>query len=101
MVAWYNHNRGVREVEANWPYHASLLFYRDLSGRETLTSITSETPHPPGKQLYVLSAGDEEKFIQEHGLKAVYRGESTDVVVAVRPEFAEPARTPCYPVICP
>jgi len=53
-----------------------------------------ETPHPPGRQLYVLSAGDEERFITEHGLKAVYRGESTDVVVAVRPEFAEATTTP-------
>ena len=70
----------MRKVEASWPYHASLLFYRDLSGRVNLTSITSEKEHAP---------------------KAVYRGESTDVVVAVRPEFAEPARPPYYHVVCP
>ena len=93
VVAWYNHHRGVREVESNWPYHNSLLFYRDLSGEESFSAITSERPHPPGRQLYVLSSGDEEDFIRQNRLRVVYRGESTDVVVAVQPAVAESADT--------
>jgi len=96
VVAWYNHNRGVRSAEVNWRYHGALIFYCNLSGHETLDPISSEISHPTDKQLYVLDSVSEENFINLLNLKVVYHGGSTDVVVAVRPEFADPPKPPEY-----
>ena len=66
VVAWYNPNRGVRDA-----------------GRETLLPFTSHDAPAKDKQLYVLSSTHEGEFIAANRLKVVYRGETTDVVVAV------------------
>ena len=34
VVAWYNHNRAVENVEVSWYYYGAFRFYRALSGRE-------------------------------------------------------------------
>ena len=90
VIAWYNHNRGVENVETSWFYFGALNFYRELSGRETLAPFTNSgnQPHPLDKQLYVLNDAFEHDFIDAHRLKIVYRGPRTPVVVAIPPERA-------------
>ena len=90
VVACYNHSRNVRDVETGWWYHGGSNFYRMLSGRETFAPFTSSQPHPSGRPLYILNGVFEQDFIAAEQLKIVYRGESTDIVVAVRPELADP-----------
>jgi hypothetical protein len=101
VVAWYNHNRGVRDAEVGWQYDGALNFYRDMSGRETLLPFTSHDAPAKDKQLYVLSSTNEREFIAANGLKVVYRGEATDVVVAVRPELAGDENAPSSLAILP
>jgi len=97
VVAYYNHTRGVRDVEVAWWYHAAMNYYRLLSGHETLNEFSSSMSHPADKQLYVLNAAFEQDFIDAHRLTIVYKGETTDVVVAVRPELLAKPVVRCYP----
>jgi hypothetical protein len=91
VVAWYNHNRAVDNVEASWFYYGAMRFYRELSGRETLEFTNSGNyTHPPDKQLYVLNGVFERDFITAQKLQVVYHGPHSDLVVAVRPELAGP-----------
>ena len=101
VVAWYNHNRGVRDAEVGWQYQGALDFYRHMSGRESLLPFTNHAARATDKQLYVLSNTTEHEFIAENRLKVVYRGESTDVVVAVRPELAGGENAPSSLAILP
>ena len=101
VIAWYNHNRGVRDVEVGWQYDGALTFYREMSGRETLLPFTNHAALAKDKQLYVLSSNDEREFIDANGLKVVYRGEATDVVVAARPELAGVENAPSSLKILP
>ena len=96
VVACYNHASGVRAVEVSWFYHAGLNYYRVLSGRENLMPFTMSLRHPPDKQLYVLNLSQEEDFIAAQHLSVVYKGESTDVGVAVIPEIAPESQRSCY-----
>jgi hypothetical protein len=100
VVAWYNHNRGVRDAEVSWAYDGALAFYRDMSGRETLLPFTNHFAQDKSKDLYVLS-GEDSQFIAASRLKVVYRGPSTDVVVAVRPEFGGGENAPSSLAILP
>ena len=47
VVAWYNHNRGVDNVEASWFYYGAMRFYGELSGRETLEFTNSGNYNHP------------------------------------------------------
>jgi len=86
VLAYYNHTYGVKQVTSNWMYSPSLNFYRVASGRETLDEITGAIPPPPGRPVYVLNWMSDEDLVREQGLRVVYRGRSTAVVVAIRPE---------------
>jgi hypothetical protein len=90
VVAWYNHNRGVKDVEVSWFYYGALRFYRELSGHETLApfSNSGNFTHPVDKQLYVLDGAFEGAFIDAQKLKVVWHGPRSDVVIAIRPELA-------------
>jgi hypothetical protein len=96
VIAWYNHNYCVDEVQSSWLYTGSLGFYRVLSGQESFKSfpaIVSETDYDLSKSVYVLHANFNGPFIEREKLKVVYRGEATEVVVAVREEAVSgPAR---------
>lgn len=85
VLAFYNHAYGVRDVPANWQYVAALNFYRVLSGRETFTEFTNPREYPADSQLFVLNGVFDRDFIARRGLKVVYQGELSEVVVAVRP----------------
>jgi hypothetical protein len=92
VVAWYNHNRGVENVEVSWYYYGALRFYRALSGREAFASFTNSgnLTHPVDRQLYVLNGAFERDFINAQKLKVVYHGPRSDLVVAIRPDLEEP-----------
>lgn len=96
VVAWYNHNRCIKDVEVGWRYHGAMMFYRSMSGRESLAEFSVPDPeYHLNKQLYVLSSAFEGEFIEKQNLKVVYHGRQTDVVVAIRPEFLEPPKEDC------
>src|SRR5262249_11429165 len=86
IVAWYNHTYGVTDIATNWMYGPSLNYYRLASGKETIDELHAPIPTPRGHSLYVLNAVFEDELIRQEGLRVVYRGPTTDVVVAVRPD---------------
>lgn len=51
VVAWYNHNRAIDNVEVSWFYYEHSDFYRALSGRENFASFTNSgnLTHPAGQ----------------------------------------------------
>jgi hypothetical protein len=82
-LADLNHTKGVKTVEANGLYHASLDFYRRLSTTETFTefSVMGDKPDPK-KDAYIVLVPYRQPSFQ--GLRVIYQGESTDVAIAVR-----------------
>lgn len=90
VVAWYNHNRAVENVEVSWYYYGAFRFYRALSGRENFASFTNSGnfTHPLDKQLYVLNGVFERQFIDAKKLKIVYHAPHSDLVVAIPPGAA-------------
>ncbi|MCC6364965.1 MAG: hypothetical protein IT165_15720 [Bryobacterales bacterium] len=103
VLSYYNHTYGVQDVGTSWMYVAALNFYRTLSGRERFTEFSSAAPTAPprGKAAYVLHAVLDREFLEREGLKVVYHGQLSDVVVAVRPDVLscrEGCASPCeYP----
>ena len=90
VLARYNHQDGVTEIGTDWFYGSALNFYRLASGRETLEEIKAPLEHVPGKKIYVLHGLFDRKFIEQERLAIVYRGASTDIVVAINPEAIHP-----------
>jgi hypothetical protein len=86
-LAAYNHTYCVTDVGSNWLYNSSLNFYRILSGRETFVQFEPGLPLRTDKQVYVLHGKFDQAFINAQKLTVVYRGDATDVVIAVRPEL--------------
>jgi hypothetical protein len=98
IVACLNQTHGIRSVVSHWRYEASLNFYLLSSRRETIPVLKhrSDEPYPQDAQVYVLDSELDQKVLEERGLKIVYRGKSTDVVVAVSPEMAQTlVSSPC------
>lgn len=85
-LAPYNHDYCVDSLGANWMYSSALDFYRVLSGRESFGEVQPGLPMPLGESVYVLNANVDRVFIAQQKLSVVYRGASTDAVIAVRPE---------------
>jgi hypothetical protein len=67
-------------------YVPSLNFYRRLSGHETIAEFADSHPYPQDRSVYVLYEPDDRAFLEAQKLKVVYRGDLSDVVVAIRPE---------------
>jgi hypothetical protein len=88
VLARYNHQDGVTEIGTDWFYGSALNFYRLASGRETLEEIKAPLEPVPGKKVYVLHGLFDRKFIEQERLAIVYRGASTDIVVAVNPKVS-------------
>jgi hypothetical protein len=87
VLARLNHSYGVTDVGiTNWLYLESLNYYRVLSKRETFPEFIGTLPDlPVSKTVYVLHGGHEGPFIEKGRLTIVYRGKSSEIVVAVRP----------------
>ena len=93
VLARLNHTYGVTDVAANGFYAGPLNFYRVLSKKETFPEFTAFSGDPAaGKSIYVLEASYYGPFIEKANLVVVYRGKSTDVVVAVKPDGMIPGR---------
>jgi len=89
VLARLNHAYGVTDVATSGFYASPLNFYRMLSKKETFPEFAPINLDPPsGKTIYVLPGGYYQPFIKKENLVVVYRGKSTDVVVAVQPDGA-------------
>jgi hypothetical protein len=85
VLARYNHTYHVNDVGMTWWYVSSLNFYRVVSGAETFPEFAAPTAEPPSdKSIYVLHGLFDRGFLDKERLVVVYRGKSTDVVVAVK-----------------
>jgi hypothetical protein len=93
-VAYYSRTYRVTDVSANWRYVAVLNFYRNLYGARIDEPELVEH-YDMGRRMFVLYGPDDREFIEANGLKVVYRGERSGVVVAIRPEVE--AAAPCPP----
>jgi hypothetical protein len=92
VLARYNHTYGVKDVGMTWWYVSSLNYYRAVSQSETFVEFVPAVPEPsPGESLYVVHGLFDRDFLKQEKLVVVYRGKSTDVVVAVRPDGPIPA----------
>ena len=87
VLAYYSRTYGITSVVSEWRYTSSLSFYRALAGPAAAPAIRSSIPIPEDGPMYVLDIGFEEDFVKRLGLRVVYHGDTTDVVVAVRPEL--------------
>ncbi len=94
VLAYYHHAYGISDVGSHWMYVAPLNFYRVLSGHESIREFVTEPEFPPDKQAYVLNGAFHQDFVERHGLKVVYHGDLSDVLVAVRPELVAGPRRP-------
>jgi len=93
-VAYYSRTYRVTDVSVNWRYAAVLNFYRSLYGARIDEPELAER-YDAGRRMFVLYGPDDRGFIEANGLKVVYRGERSGVVVAIRPEVE--AGAPCPP----
>jgi len=93
-VAYYSRAYRVADVSANWRYVAVLNFYRGLYRSDRLNEPELEERYNPERSLFVLYGPDDREFIERNGLKVVYRGERSGVVVAIRPEVEAAPRCP-------
>jgi hypothetical protein len=92
VLARLNHTYGVNDVGVTAYYVSSLNYYRVLSKRETFPEFKLEAPEiPVGRSIYVISGVYGREFIDAEKLAIVYRGKSTDVVIAVKPDGPVPA----------
>ena len=74
----------VTEVSSDWKYIASLNFYRESSKSYSITLLPIACPYPADKHAYVLWYPEAQDFIQQQSLRIVYRGELSDIVLAIR-----------------
>ena len=91
VLSCCNQSYGLKQIPAGWLYVAPLNFYRQLGG-QAIDEFAFTPAYPVDRQAYVLQYTFDHGFIEEHGLKIVFQGQSTDVVVAVRPELETASR---------
>jgi hypothetical protein len=93
VLARLNHSYGVTDVASDGMYVNSLNFYRVISKKETFPEFPYLPTRqlPTGKSIYVLNGPWEQAFIDQERLAVIYRGNSTEIVVAVRPDGPIPA----------
>jgi hypothetical protein len=96
VVACYNHEKNVQDVEASWEYHAGMNLQRLLSGRETFGPFSGTTPHTLGHEMYILERNFERNFMAQEGLKIVFEGANSGIAVAVRADLADEKGGGCY-----
>lgn len=85
-LARYQGQRPLRDVGADWRYSDTLNFYRVCLHHPELGPFGAGEPLAPGRSAYVLYAPAARELIRSEGLRVIYRGPLSDVVVAVRPQ---------------
>jgi hypothetical protein len=78
------HSRGLRGVEIDWRYSASLNFYREARGARDLPEFAFTEPHKEGQPGYVVSAETHLDFVRRQRLAIVYRNRFAGTLVALR-----------------
>jgi hypothetical protein len=92
VLARLNHEYGVTDVGVGGIYLSPLNFYRIQSKKETFTEFTMLEQTHGDKSIYVVHGLYEKQFLAREKLSVIYRGKTTDVVVAVRADGLIPAR---------
>src|SRR5579863_4126169 len=96
---------GIQKIPSHWLYAPSLNFYSKLTHNEKAVEFSGIAPYPADEQVYVLFYPEDKGFIEKNGLRVVYHGQLSDMVVAVRPDSgiaipppggAEPMRDPLF-----
>ncbi|HXP86905.1 MAG TPA: hypothetical protein VN841_19405 [Bryobacteraceae bacterium] len=87
VLACLDQDRDVRDVATFWMYATPLNFYRVQSGRESLAAFDGEVPYRPEQRVLVLNSLLEADVLATRGLKVLYHGKSTDVVIAATPDL--------------
>jgi hypothetical protein len=97
VLACLNHDRDARNVGTYWMYADAFNFYREQSGRETFPEFETEapfnTPYRPDQRVLALEAGHEKQTLDERGLRVIYKGKSTQAVIAVTPDLEASLRS--------
>jgi hypothetical protein len=88
VLARYNHTYGIKDVGTSWYYTSTLNYYRVTSKRENFAEFFWTVPVTEGKSIYVLNGWADKEFLDREKLVVVYRGRSSDVVIATRGEMA-------------
>jgi len=87
VLSRYNHTYGVKDVGMTGLFFPALNYYRVLSRRETFPEFKPDIPNPvAGKSIYVMSGPTERSFIDPENLVVVYRGNFSDLVIAIAPD---------------
>lgn len=92
VLAYYNRTYGIGNFVSEWKYGSALRLYHRLYGRDSISEIRSPLEIPEDGAVYVLDWGYEQDVIKRLGLRVVYRGAITEVVVAIRPEVESGVR---------
>jgi hypothetical protein len=92
VLAQLNHQYGVTRVLTNGLYSSPLNFYRVVSKQETFPAFIASTGMLRDKDVYVINDPYDAAFIKQEGLIEIYRGKSTGIVIAVRPDGPIPVR---------
>jgi hypothetical protein len=88
VAAHYARQHCIRDVAAYWRYDSALDFYRLYTGNTDISKFADTGQATPGHDLYVLHGAENHDFIDQQKLQIIYRGQSTDVLIAVRPAAA-------------
>jgi len=88
VLAYYYHAYGIYEAATNWRYTSSLNYYAATSGRESFQDFATSGKYPVAKSIYVLYWPEDEAFFFSQNLEVVYRGQLSNIAVAVRPGLA-------------
>ena len=80
VVAYYNQRYGVRDISSDWRYTGALNYYRHQFGGGTMQPVEglpgeADARYPTDRPAYVFYFPDADAFIQQQGLKVVYRSD--------------------------
>lgn len=93
VLARLNHTYGVTDVGVAGFYLSPLNYYRVMSKRENFAEFTLVEPQSHvDKPVYVMHGLYEKSFLERENLAVIYRGATSGVVVAVKPDGVIPAK---------
>jgi len=88
ILSHYSHTHRISDIAVSWKCVASLNFYRYMYKDESMKEFHSDPgKYPSGKSVYVLDYPLDSGVVQREGLKIVYSGPLSEIVVAVKPEL--------------
>lgn len=91
VLARLNHVYGVTEVGVAGFYLSPLNYYRVMSKGETFSEFTLVEPEKHyDKPVYVMHGVYEKSYLDREKLVVIYRGKTSGVVVAVKPDGVVP-----------